>query len=69
MKKCLSVLLVLGLGCIARAEEAATPKATGANKPNIIFILSDDLGSRIFLAVSVRISTRLPTWMRWRQGE
>ena len=44
MKKCLSVLLVLGLGCIARAEEAATPKAIGANKPNIIFILSDDLG-------------------------
>jgi len=44
MKKCLSILLVLGLGCFAKAEGTATPKATGAGKPNIIFILSDDLG-------------------------
>jgi len=42
MKKCLSVLLVLGVGFLAQAQETATPKATGAGKPNIIFILSDD---------------------------
>jgi len=47
MRKCLSVLLVLGLGCLVRAGETAAPKATGANKPNIIFILSDDLGADI----------------------
>ena len=47
MKKCLSVLLVLGFGFLARAEETATPKTAGANKPNIIFILSDDLGADI----------------------
>ena len=44
MKKCLSVLLVLGFGFLARAEETTAPKTAASNKPNIIFILSDDLG-------------------------
>jgi arylsulfatase A len=44
MRKYLSVFLVLGWGCLAQAEETAAPKATGVSKPNIIFILSDDLG-------------------------
>ena len=47
MRKYLSVFIVLGLGCLARAEETAAPKATGVSKPNIIFILSDDLGADI----------------------
>ena len=44
MRKYLSILLVLALGHSTRAEEIAAPKAAGASKPNIIFILSDDLG-------------------------
>ena len=44
MRKYLSILLVLALGNSTRAEEIAAPKAEGASKPNIIFILSDDLG-------------------------
>ncbi len=44
MRKYLSILLVLALGNSTRAEEIAAPKAAGASKPNIIFILSDDLG-------------------------
>ena len=44
MRKYLSILLVLALGCSAYAEENAAPKTAGASKPNIIFILSDDLG-------------------------
>ena len=47
MRKYLFVFLVLVLGCLARAEETAAPKAEGSNKPNIIFILSDDLGHDI----------------------
>jgi len=43
--KCSFVLLgALMLGSLAWAEEAAVPKATESSKPNIIFILSDDLG-------------------------
>jgi len=44
MKKHLSILLVLALGGFTHAEETAAPKTAGASKPNIIFILSDDLG-------------------------
>ena len=44
MRKYLSILLVLVLGNSTRAEEIAAPKTAGASKPNIIFILSDDLG-------------------------
>ena len=44
MRRYLSILLVLALGNSTRAEEIAAPKAAGASKPNIIFILSDDLG-------------------------
>jgi arylsulfatase A len=44
MRKYLPILLVLALGNSTRAEEIAAPKAAGASKPNIIFILSDDLG-------------------------
>ena len=44
MRKYLSILLVLALGNSTRAEEIAAPKTAGASKPNIIFILSDDLG-------------------------
>ena len=44
MKKYLFILLVLALGNSTRAEEIAAPKTTGSSKPNIIFILSDDLG-------------------------
>ncbi|MEI7721414.1 MAG: sulfatase-like hydrolase/transferase, partial [Verrucomicrobiota bacterium] len=44
MKKYLSILLVLVLGGFTHAEETAAPKTAGASKPNIIFILSDDLG-------------------------
>ena len=44
MTKYLSILLVLALGNSTRAEEIAAPKTAGASKPNIIFILSDDLG-------------------------
>ena len=44
MRKYLSILLVLALGNSTRAEEIAGPKTAGASKPNIIFILSDDLG-------------------------
>ena len=44
MRKYLSILLVLALGNSTRAEEIAAPKAAGESKPNIIFILSDDLG-------------------------
>ena len=44
MRKYLSILLVLALGNSTRAEEIAAPKAAGPSKPNIIFILSDDLG-------------------------
>jgi len=44
MRKYLSILLVLALGNSTRAEEIAVPKTAGASKPNIIFILSDDLG-------------------------
>ena len=44
MNKCLSILLVLALGGFTHAEEIAVPKTAGASKPNIIFILSDDLG-------------------------
>ena len=44
MRKYLSILLVLALGNSTRSEEIAVPKTSGASKPNIIFILSDDLG-------------------------
>ena len=44
MRKYLSILLVLALGNSMRAEEFTAPKTSGASKPNIIFILSDDLG-------------------------
>ena len=44
MKKYLVILLALSLGCLVRAGETAAPKVAGASKPNIIFILSDDLG-------------------------
>jgi len=44
MKKCLSILLVLALWGFTHAEETTAPKTAGASKPNIIFILSDDLG-------------------------
>jgi arylsulfatase A len=44
MRKFLSILLVLALGNSTRAEEIAVPQTAGASKPNIIFILSDDLG-------------------------
>jgi arylsulfatase A len=47
MRKYLSTFLVLGWGCLAQAEETAAPKGTGVSKPNIIFILSDDLGADI----------------------
>ncbi|NBS84430.1 MAG: hypothetical protein EBS59_07040 [Verrucomicrobia bacterium] len=47
MRKYLSIFLVLGWGCLAQAEETAAPKGTGVSKPNIIFILSDDLGADI----------------------
>jgi len=47
MKKCLSILLVLALGGVTHAEETTAPKTAGASKPNIIFILSDDLGADI----------------------
>ena len=47
MKKCLSILLVLALGGVTHAEETIAPKTAGASKPNIIFILSDDLGADI----------------------
>lgn len=43
--KCpLALLGALMLGSLAWAEEAAVTKATESSKPNIIFILSDDLG-------------------------
>ena len=44
MKCPLALLGTLILGSLAWAEEAAVPKATESSKPNIIFILSDDLG-------------------------
>ena len=44
MRKYLSILLVLALGNSTRAEGIAVSKTAGASKPNIIFILSDDLG-------------------------
>jgi arylsulfatase A len=44
MRKYLLILLVLVLGNSTRAEGIAAPQAAGASKPNIIFILSDDLG-------------------------
>ena len=44
MKKYLSILLVFALGNSTRAEETNATKTAGASKPNIIFILSDDLG-------------------------
>jgi arylsulfatase A len=44
MKKHLSILLVLALGGFTHAEETAATRTAGASKPNIIFILSDDLG-------------------------
>ena len=44
MRKYLSILLVLALGNSTRSEEIAVPQTSGASKPNIIFILSDDLG-------------------------
>jgi arylsulfatase A len=44
MKCPLALLGALMIGSLAWAEEAAVPKATESSKPNIIFILSDDLG-------------------------
>jgi len=44
MRKYLSILLVLALGSSTRGEEIAATKTSEASKPNIIFILSDDLG-------------------------
>ena len=44
MRRYLSILLVLALGNSTRAEEIAATKTSEASKPNIIFILSDDLG-------------------------
>ncbi len=44
MRKYLLILLVLVSGNSTRAEGIAAPQAAGVSKPNIIFILSDDLG-------------------------
>jgi arylsulfatase A len=44
MKCPLALLGALMIGSLAWAEEAAVSKATESSKPNIIFILSDDLG-------------------------
>ena len=44
MRKYLSVLVFLALGGLGWAEEATAPQPATSGKPNIIFILSDDLG-------------------------
>jgi arylsulfatase A len=44
MKRSLVLLGALMLGSLAWAEEAAVSKRTESSKPNIVFILSDDLG-------------------------
>ena len=43
----LSIFLFLVLGGLGWAEEKAGPKSETSGKPNIIFILSDDLGHDI----------------------
>ena len=68
MKKYLFILLVLALGGFTHAKEATAPKTAGSNKPNIIFILSDDLGADI-LSCFGSDQYKTPTWMLWRQGE
>lgn len=47
MKPCLSILLAFALGGLVRAGEAASVPPATAGKPNIILILSDDLGADI----------------------
>ena len=47
MKKFLFLLWMVVMGGVGWTEEAATPKPVSLGKPNIIFILSDDLGHDI----------------------
>ncbi|NBS55283.1 hypothetical protein EBT23_06990, partial [bacterium] len=47
MKKHLIVLWIVVMGGMGWTEEAATSKPVSSGKPNIIFILSDDLGQDI----------------------
>ena len=47
MKKYLFLLWIVVMGGVGWTEEAATPKPVSSGKPNIIFLLSDDLGHDI----------------------
>jgi len=47
MKKYLCLLWIVVMGGVGWSEEAAIPKPVSSGKPNIIFLLSDDLGHDI----------------------